>query len=612
MDSFLGFEDLMPPSTASRDPGAPAHVARLQVRWDTPPVAAPTFIDQEGEPQPDGDGGRQLLVMGPDVSACIDLPEEGQVRIGRAEDADVRIVDPLASRNHARLLVGPTIEIEDLDSANGTLVGGKRLVPRQPLPLGPGDSISIGGTILVVQQGGRRPRTRRVWSNGYLEGRLIEECARAEKGRGSFALLRVHLDSTAIADAERILLAALRIGDVLASYGPHDYHVLLVDTGGPEAQALAADIGRRLSEAGIANRCVAALYPADGATPGALVGHGCATAGATVDVAASGAAGVIVADARMKELYALAERAAAGMINVLILGETGVGKEVLADFIHQRSARRGRPFLSVNCAALAESLLESELFGHEKGAFTGAGQAKVGLLEAADGGTLFLDEVGETSLQLQAKLLRALETRQVLRVGATRPRAVDVRFLAATNRDLEEEVAAKTFRQDLYFRLNGISVMIPPLRERADEIEPLAKLFLGSIAEGLRRSPPRISPEALGWLRAYPWPGNIRELRNVMERALLFCSGDEIGLKDLPSEKRQRPSLAPPTGAAPSNNVPLPWTAQAARDAERQAIIEALARCAGNQTRAAELLGIPRRTFCTRMKEYNLPRPRTE
>jgi two-component system, NtrC family, response regulator AtoC len=214
-------------------------------------------------------------------------------------------------------------------------------------------------------------------------------------------------------------------------------------------------------------------------------------------------------------------------------------------------------------------------------------------------------------LKVQATLLRVIETREVLPVGGRKPHPIDVRFIAATNRNLENESVRGAFRQDLYFRLNGISLMIPPLRERADEIELLATLFLGSVAEGLGRPPPRISPEALGWLRAYAWPGNIRELRNVMERALLFCSGDEIRIKDLPSEKRQRPSLVARTEATPSS-APMIWTAQAARDAERQAIIEALARCAGNQTRAAELLGIPRRTFCTRMKEYNLPRPRTE
>ncbi len=573
-------------------------------------MAAPTMTDDR-TPLEGADEGCQLLVMGPEVAACIDLPEQGVLRIGRAEDADIRIVDPLASRHHAQLMVGASIEIEDLQSANGTSVAGQQLPPGSRRCLQPGDSVAIGGTVLVLQRGGRRPRTRRLWSHGHFEARLIEECARAESVRGSFALLRVHLDTAAVERAEAIMLASLRIGDLLAIYGPSEYQLLLVDTARPEAESLAASVRQALEQEGITSRSGAAFFPGDATSPQALVAQACSLVRASAPAAPAQAAGTVIASPAMKDLYAMAERAAAGTINVLILGETGAGKEVMADWIHARSGRKDRPFLSVNCAALSESLLESELFGHEKGAFTGAVQAKAGLLEAADGGTLFLDEVGETSLPLQAKLLRAIETRQVLRVGATRPRAVDVRFVAATNRDLEEEVAAKHFRQDLYFRLNGISLTIPPLRARVDEIEPLARSFLAAAAAQLGRSAPPLSPDALSWLRAYAWPGNIRELRNVMERALLLCTGDEIRLQDLPTEKLKRGSSAAAPAAGPTTPPPL-WTVQMAREAERQAIIEALARCAGNQTRAAELLGIPRRTFCTRMKEFNIPRPRAD
>jgi transcriptional regulator with PAS, ATPase and Fis domain len=295
-----------------------------------------------------------------------------------------------------------------------------------------------------------------------------------------------------------------------------------------------------------------------------------------------------------------------------------VGQEVLARFVHESSPRAPKPFVCINCAALAETLLESELFGHEKGAFTGAVAAKTGLLEAAEGGTVFLDEVGEMSLALQAKLLRTLERREILRVGGTRPRAIDVRFVAATNRDLEEEVAQKTFRQDLYYRLAGITLTVPPLRERLDEVEPLARSFLQAAAAQLGRPVPDLGPEVVARLRAYAWPGNVRELKNVMERALVLADPNgRLGVEALPFERLERTpppaagdAPARPAGAADRAPAGASWRDQKAAE-EKQAICDALARCAGNQTRAAELLGMPRRTLCAKLKEYAIPRPRT-
>jgi DNA-binding NtrC family response regulator len=258
-------------------------------------------------------------------------------------------------------------------------------------------------------------------------------------------------------------------------------------------------------------------------------------------------------------------------------------------------------------------LLESELFGHEKGAFTDAVQAKEGLLEGARGGTVLLDEVGEMPLALQAKLLRVVETREVIPVGAVKARPIDVRFLAATNRDLEEEIERKAFREDLYFRLNGISLTVPPLRERPGDVEPLARFFLASSVKLLERPAPVLGQAALKLLASYCWPGNIRELRNVIERAVLLCDGQEIGPEHLPVEKMQlaRPDLlaagaaAPPPAPAPPAERPAdPKVA-----AERQQLVDALARSAGNQTRAARLLGISRRAFCERLKKYGIPRP---
>jgi two-component system, NtrC family, response regulator AtoC len=317
--------------------------------------------------------------------------------------------------------------------------------------------------------------------------------------------------------------------------------------------------------------------------------------------------GLVVLDEAMRNLDRLAERAALADISILLLGETGVGKEVFARRIHQLSPRAGKPFVGLNCAALAASLLESELFGYERGAFTGAAQAKPGLLETADGGTVLLDEVGEMSAAVQVKLLRVLEERQVLRIGGTRPRPIDVRVLSATNRNLETEVAAGTFRRDLFFRLNSITLEIPPLRKRLSEIEPLARRFASLAAQRFQKPAPEIDRAVFDRLRGYQWPGNVRQLRNVMERAVVLADGGRITVDLIPADTYVGP-VPQPVASEPT--APLAHGADGGADDERQRILAALERCAGNQTRAAELLGISRRTLVSRLAEYNLPRPR--
>ena len=311
-------------------------------------------------------------------------------------------------------------------------------------------------------------------------------------------------------------------------------------------------------------------------------------------------------DRAMLRIQQLAERAAAGTINVLIMGETGVGKELLAETVHRLSPRRRGPYVCLNCAALSETLLESELFGHERGAFTGAVAAKPGLMETAHGGTLFMDEVGELPMQTQAKLLRVLETREVARLGSVKPRKIDVRFLAATNRDLEKEIALGRFRRDLYFRLNGIALSLPPLRERVDEIERLAETFVAQISRELGRAEPGIPAKVLQLLEAYSWPGNIRELKNLMERAVLLCAGSMIDTEHLPMDKLGAQSNPGMGSVTTTPEMP----AQPGPPDERQRIIDALAACAGNQSRAAKMLGMPRRTFVSRLDEYKIPRPK--
>jgi transcriptional regulator with PAS, ATPase and Fis domain len=284
---------------------------------------------------------------------------------------------------------------------------------------------------------------------------------------------------------------------------------------------------------------------------------------------------------------------------VLILGETGAGKEVMADRIHRASPRKDRPFVCLNCAAFPEALLESELFGHEKGAFTGAVQAKPGLIETANGGTLFLDEVGEMPPGAQATLLRALETKEVRRVGSVRPFSVDVRILSATNRDIDARVREGKFRQDLLYRLNGATIRVPPLRERRHEIVTLALDLLAKAAEKAGTSAPAITPGAERALKVHPWTGNVRELRNVIERAFVVAEGHTIDVGHLM------------LGAAPSTQDDVPRSLPAELGSiEREKIVSALASVNGNQTKAAAILGISRRALINRLEEYGLPRPR--
>ena len=312
----------------------------------------------------------------------------------------------------------------------------------------------------------------------------------------------------------------------------------------------------------------------------------------------------VVRDAAMRRLYDVAARVARGTISVLIVGETGTGKEVLAEHLHRSSPRAKGPLVRVNCAAFADALVESELFGHEKGAFTGAQRERRGLLETADGGTVVLDEIGEMPPAMQAKLLRVLEERAVLRVGGSRPQPIDVRFVAATNRDLETASERGAFRRDLYFRLAGAVLAIPPLRERPDEIIALATTFLTDAAARAGRAAPRLDEGALAALRAHAWPGNVRELRNVIERAVLVTEGDRLTAQDL--EIRAAAASADAAAAAPAAHALDDELAAL----ERQRILEALDRANGNQTQAARSIGMPLRTFIKRIERYGIERPR--
>jgi DNA-binding NtrC family response regulator len=293
---------------------------------------------------------------------------------------------------------------------------------------------------------------------------------------------------------------------------------------------------------------------------------------------------------RMQEVLRIVERVAPTESAVLVLGDSGTGKELVAQAIHQRSVRATRPFVPIHCGALPREVLESELFGHEKGAFTGAVASKPGLIELADGGTLFLDEIGEVDNDGQVKLLRVLETGMFYRVGATRARRVDVRLVAATNRNLADAMKTGAFRQDLYYRINTITVTLPPLRERPEDVALLAEHFLSMYATyGIKR----LHPRAMAALESYAWPGNVRELRHAIERGVILSKGDEIELEDLPPELQgvSAPS-APPTGSLEAM--------------ERQHIVSVLRQVGGHRGKAATLLGIDPKTLYRKIIGYSI------
>jgi DNA-binding NtrC family response regulator len=306
--------------------------------------------------------------------------------------------------------------------------------------------------------------------------------------------------------------------------------------------------------------------------------------------------GIVTASARMEELLRLVDRVAPTDSAVLVLGESGTGKELVARAIHERSPRARQAFVAIHCGALPREVLESELFGHEKGAFTGAVNSKLGLIELADGGTLFLDEIGEMEPESQVKLLRVLETHSFFRVGGTRSRTVDMRLVTATNRDLAEAIRQSQFRQDLFYRINTISLLLPPLRERPEDVRVLAEHFLEQNAAYGRK---RLAPETLRCLEAYPWPGNVRELQHVIQRGVILGNSDVLQPGDLPAEVQCGGGPAPAAAASGS-------AAGSLEAMEREHIVATLKQVAGHRGKAAALLGIDPKTLYRKLLSYGI------
>ena len=567
----------------------------------------------------------QLLCIDGDRSFSVALPSSGELVIGRGPDAGLSVDDPLVSRAHALLLVVPDgLRLSDLGSRHGTLVNGDRVA--EPRLVSSGDVITIGNALLVVRRPLRPAGGSNVTEQPTLLRRLTEELARLAQYERELSLViaRATDDDTAA------LLAAiadrLRVIDTASIVGARFVGVLLPELGVEEAHAFAS----RLAALGRGVAVGVATAPYDGIDPDAVLGAARAACSAAAprtvvrarDAAETITAGgqrILVADPAMARLYELARRLARSSIPISIFGETGTGKELAAAAIHAFSARAAGPFVSVNCAAIPESLAESELFGHARGAFSGAVAARAGTLEAASGGTLFLDEIGELSPAIQAKLLRALESGEVVRLGEAAPRSVDLRLVAATHRDLAREVDAGRFRRALFFRLGAARLELPPLRERPRDLALLAATLLDDACQRLGRTPLALSPGAAVALFRHAWPGNIRELRHAIEYAAAAAhdSTRELELWHLPAglaadarrTRDDRFELEPPARAAPGDAAPADPTgfrpiADEVRELERARMIAALRATGGIQNRAAQLIEMALRTFVTKVKRY--------
>jgi DNA-binding NtrC family response regulator/pSer/pThr/pTyr-binding forkhead associated (FHA) protein len=570
-------------------------------------------------------GRRYFLVFDQGTSRVADLPEVGSLILGRAPEAGLRLREPAASRRHACLEASyAQVRLRDLDSHNGTLVNGARLQAGELRVLRAGDVITIGEASLVLCCPPEAQKVRPVRDEAALRERLEEELDRAH-GYEDRPLGVLCIELGGLPDPAALLGAlcgALRILDVLALTEGGQALVLLPEMEAEEATETCARLVSAAATVWPQARGGLATCPGDGDDAAALLSlaRGAAAkaapgrvlpAGDSAAVMTVGDAQVVVAEPSMVRIFELIGKIAATDLPVLVCGETGTGKEVVAKALHERSQRARGRLLSLNCAALPESLVEAELFGYERGAFSGAAASKAGLLESAQGGTVFLDEVGELPLQVQAKLLRVLDTLRLTRLGDLRERELDLRIVAATNRDLEAEVRAGRFRQDLLFRLSGATVHLPPLRDRRRELPILARMFLADACKRGGREAMSISPGAMALLLAYSWPGNLRELRHLME---LLCATVPAATPAIIEPwhvaerlRGQTESGPTPTGGAPVRaGQGMRPINEEIQELERRRMAEALAATGGHHRRAAELIGMPQRTFATKFKKYGL------
>jgi DNA-binding NtrC family response regulator len=550
-------------------------------------------------------GGSWYLIVAFDDqrnTRLIPLEDGTELVFGRSTGAGVVIEHEAVSRRHTAIRRrGEAVLVEDLGSRNGTTINNVPITGVRRVTAG--DVIGVGPATAIVARSSAS-RGRQLATMTELEDRLAMEVDRALRYQRPLGVVMLRLEGRSEAVMAHVdrLLQGLRRMDLVAEYGPDELAIVLPESN-PAAIAVVAQRAGDAKDATI--RCGTASFPEDGSNPGALIGaarerlRGARTSGGAPAAGPRLPPRLVVIDPLMKQVFKLAERAAPAPISVLIVGETGTGKEVVAEALHRMSPRAEAPFVRLNCAALTETLVESELFGHEKSAFTGAIAMKRGFFEAATGGTLFLDEVGELPLATQVKLLRVLESWRIVRVGGTAEIAVDVRLVCATNRDLETEVQRGRFREDLFFRIAAFVIPVPPLRDRKSEIAPLAAHFAHEIASDLRQPNVGFTPEAVDALQQASWPGNVRELRNVIERAVVLSEGSKIGREHLPDQVLEHVRPTPHDGLDVRQRV---------ASVERETVLAALDAAEGNQTQAARKLGISRFALIRLMAKHDVKR----
>ena len=585
--------------------------------------------------------GAYFLIIEERASRKFDLPDAGQLVIGREERPGgntILIQHRAISRQHARVTMSPSgVLLEDLGSHNGTQVNGERLL--KPRVLLSGDIVSVGNIHLALYRQSAPPQRAAVGEAGAIQQRLDEDLERARRFGHTLAVVCLDIGSEAVDRAQWSIVASdkLRLIDFVAWRSPAQLTLLLPDLDREEVETLLLGILGALGAAASSVRSAYALFPEDGVdgpsllsaaehaarrgTPGQL--RSLRQAATIHEV---GDQRILVADAAMARVYERVFLLAEDDLPVLVQGETGAGKELVAAALHYGSSRRAGPYVTQNCAGIPDGMVDSVLFGHERGAFTDAKEAQAGLFERADGGTLFLDEIGEMNLATQAKLLRVLEDHRSARIGSKHPpREHRFRLVAATNRDLRIAVREGRFRQDLYQRINCATIFLKPLRERPSELAQLAEEFLHRESQRRDRPTPRISNTVYNWLHSYSWPGNVRELRNLMMYLAATVREPSIELWHLPEHMKEPLADQPETGtvsaemeklgpAATSSMqsrthaVQAEFTpiAQELRDLEKRRMQEALAATGGVINQAARLIQMPERTFFKRMKEYIL------
>ncbi len=575
-----------------------------------------------------------LILYHRDGMQILSLREGECLVIGRKPPSDCIVEDSSLSRTHARLeLNNGQVRVFDLQSTNGTWINGARC---DEGVITPGAKITFGGLPASLHT----PEHARWIRSGFgsheqlLADLGVEICRSRDNGHPiSLVLVKNAREAPEslghwFPDFQRLL----RPYDRTALYSRDTVEILLPETD-PEK---ALSFSERISAISPTLMCGLGCYPQHADSADKLLAvtrralqQASPSAGGRIAVAPSPLnppgnlvqenRAPVVASLRMKELYRQLPRVAQSIIPVLITGETGTGKEIVARSIHEGGKRAPKPLICVNCGSIPQQLVESTLFGHERGAFTGATQRATGIFESANGGTVFLDEVGELPLSAQAALLRVLETKRFLRVGSTKEVEVDVRILAATNRDLDAMCKEQTFRSDLYFRLNVMTIHLPPLRERREEIEPLCWHFIKQASSESDCAVSRIHPLALELLMSYGWPGNVRELRNVIERAVVIARDGEITVEDLPAPIRtQRPAEPSTDPFLVATERDLPTCKEGKnlkielQQQEARIILEMLNRHDWNRKAVAEALGMQLRTLSNKIKAYNLKRETEE